>query len=371
MIPSEHQILGDRHFGNQPLTLAILGNVGHARSVTFPRRVVGYVAVTERNGSGSRTTHACQRFHQLGLSVALHTGDTDDFPCTNFERHAIHHSAAIRLDHRQVLHLQHGCTRCRWLLVHHQLHGATHHHLGNLRLGGVLRVGLANHLASAQHIDAIGDGECFLQLVGNEDDSSPGRHQRANDLEELQDFTGREHRRGLVEHHDLCVTHEHLDDLHALAHTHREVFNDRIRIEFETVFIGDFLHHSAGFINVERAKSAGRLDSQHHVFGHGHNGDQHEVLVHHADTCSDGVGRRREMLRNPVNAKLAFIGAINAVQHVHERALAGTVLADEGQHLARGHLEVHAVVGDDAGETLGDSPQFKLHLVRHPSGSTE
>src|SRR5262249_38077662 len=42
-------------------------------------------------------------------------------------------------------------------------------------------------------------------------------------------------------------------------------------------------------------------------------------------------------------------------EDVRERALAGAVLAEQRVHLARGRLEVDAVVRDDAGELLRDA----------------
>ena len=52
---------------------------------------------------------------------------------------------------------------------------------------------------------------------------------------------------------------------------------------------------------------------------------------------------------------LAGVGAVEPVEHVHERALAGAVLAEQGVDLAEAEVEVDAVVGDDAGEALDDA----------------
>ena len=52
-----------------------------------------------------------------------------------------------------------------------------------------------------------------------------------------------------------------------------------------------------------------------------------------------------------VQPDLALVGLVEAVEHAHQRALAGAVLAEQRVHLARPDVEVDAVVGDHARET--------------------
>ena len=89
-------------------------------------------------------------------------------------------------------------------------------------------------------------------------------------------------------------------------------------------------------------------------------GDQREVLVDHAEAGGDRVARRAERHGLAVDADLARVGLVEPGQDVHERALAGAVLAEQGVDLARPQVEVDVVVGDDAGEALDDA----AHLDR-------
>ena len=50
----------------------------------------------------------------------------------------------------------------------------------------------------------------------------------------------------------------------------------------------------------------------------------------------------------PVDADLALVGLVEAVEDVHQRRLAGAVLAEQRVHLAAPEVEVDAVVRDDA-----------------------
>ena len=60
-----------------------------------------------------------------------------------------------------------------------------------------------------------------------------------------------------------------------------------------------------------------------------------------------------------VEQDLALVRGEQPVQDVHERALAGAVLAEQGVDLARLDGQVDAVVGDDAGEALGDAAHLE------------
>ena len=55
-----------------------------------------------------------------------------------------------------------------------------------------------------------------------------------------------------------------------------------------------------------------------------------------------------------VEADLAGVGLVDAGKDLHQRGLAGAVLADERDDLAARDLEVHLVESEDAGKTFGD-----------------
>ena len=54
----------------------------------------------------------------------------------------------------------------------------------------------------------------------------------------------------------------------------------------------------------------------------------------------------------PLIEDLALVGPVEAVEDVHQRRLAGAVLAEQRVHLAAAEVEVDVVVRDDAGKAL-------------------
>ena len=78
------------------------------------------------------------------------------------------------------------------------------------------------------------------------------------------------------------------------------------------------------------------------------------MLVHHADAGPDGGSGSARRKFAPEGQHAAGICPLMAEQDVHQRGLAGPVLAQQGQDLALAQLERHVSVGDQHAEMLGD-----------------
>ncbi len=111
---------------------------------------------------------------------------------------------------------------------------------------------------------------------------------------------------------------------------------------------------------IEEDRIGHRLGAEEDVLGHAQDGDQHEVLVDHADAPGDGIRRALDHDGRPVQEDLAAIGRRQPVEDVHEGRLARAVLAEERVDLARPDLQVDPVVRDDARVGLRDP----AHLER-------
>ena len=112
-----------------------------------------------------------------------------------------------------------------------------------------------------------------------------------------------------------------------------------------------------------RSGPARRLDPEHDVLGDGEDGDQHEVLVDHADPGRDRVARVVEGDGLAVDEDLALVVLVQPVEDVHQRRLAGAVLAEQGVDLAGLDRQVDVLVGDDPGEALRDPAELEPHRV--------
>ena len=70
----------------------------------------------------------------------------------------------------------------------------------------------------------------------------------------------------------------------------------------------------------------------------------------------------------PFPQQRAGVGALDAVNELHQRALARAVLAEQRVDLARHDAQIDVVVRQDAGIALGDADQLEPGSFRHRVG---
>jgi len=97
------------------------------------------------------------------------------------------------------------------------------------------------------------------------------------------------------------------------------------------------------------------VEAEPDVLGHGQGVEQAEMLEHHADAERARLLRIAHLDLLPVEVHHAGIGLGHAVDQLHQRRFAGTVLAQDGVNAAGRHAERDVVVGHHAGIALGDA----------------
>ena len=76
--------------------------------------------------------------------------------------------------------------------------------------------------------------------------------------------------------------------------------------------------------------------------------------MHHADAQRDGIFGAGDFDLLAVDQDRAGIHGMESIENLHQGALAGAVLPQQGMDLARFDGEVNIVVGDDSRESLDD-----------------
>ena len=194
----------------------------------------------------------------------------------------------------------------------------------------------------------------------------PRARQAADDLEQLLRLLWREHRGRLVQHEDVRVAVERLQDLHPLLLADRDVLDRRPGIDRQPVPVGDLLHPPLRLAHVEHHAVVRWLLREDDVLRHRHHRNEHEVLVHHPHAGLDRGGRRAEPDGLALDQDLALVRVVEAVEDVHQGGLARPVLAQERVYLALTEIEADVVVRDDAREPLGDVAHLEdLGLLGH------
>ena len=161
----------------------------------------------------------------------------------------------------------------------------------------------------------------------------------------------RRQRRGrLVEDEDARAAHQRLRDLHTLLLADRESADQAIWIEIEMIVAAD-LREALGRSRARQAAvRAGLSDQQvlkHRVARH-----ELEMLMHHADAEIQRVGGVADRDGAALDLDRARVGGIGAEEHVHQRGLAGAVLAEQPEDVAGVQGEVDGIGGLHRAEAL-------------------
>ena len=218
------------------------------------------------------------------------------------------------------------------ILLHAHEYLASHHLRGQRGLG-IARGRVPHDPAAANDRDLVGHGAHLAQLVGDEHDRGPGIGELTHDRHQLIRLLRGQHGRRLIEDEDLRLTRQGFDDLHPLLSAHGQILNEGIRVQVEAETRRHLAHRAPGALSADNPRRAGRLETQGNRLRDRENRDQHEVLVHHANTRRDRVARPLKRHGRAVDENLTLIGCVHAVQDVHERGLARAILSEQGVNM--------------------------------------
>ena len=167
-----------------------------------------------------------------------------------------------------------------------------------------------------------------------------------------------------------AVERQRLGDLQKLPLRQRQPRHRRLRPEVDPE-PGEkrrrLRRHAPAVDQPERP--AARLAADEDIAGHVEIVEEVEFLMHEGDPGGDRLGHGHRRALGTVDPDAAGRGRDDAAQHLHQRGLAGTVLADQPDHLARRHAEAYAVECDDAGVVLADADKLEKRLGHARSAS--
>lgn len=355
---AQDAVLPERGLQQQAVPVPVLRDVADAALAAPARRELGDLVAVQADPARVGRQDAHDRLDEFRLAVALDTRDAEDLALVDGEGDPVQDDAldALQVGLRQVQTVdgQHRDVGDRGLagLGGRQL--AADHQLRELLGGRGRRVGGTDRGAPADDGDLVGDGEHLAQLVGDEDDRQALGLELAQVVEERVDLLRDEDRGRLVEDQRTGAAEEDLQDLDALTVGDTEVLHQDVRAHPEAVGVRDLLDLRPG----PAADAVQLLAAEDDVLEDGEVVGEHEVLVHHADAAGDGVARVVEGDPLAVDGDGALVRLLHAVEDLHQRRLAGAVLAHEGVHRATANRDVDVVVGHDAWESLGDAAEL-------------
>ena len=354
----------------QAEVLAVLRHVGQPGvDGAGDRGHVHRLAIHERLALDVAPVGPAEHAHrELGPSGAHQPGDADDLAAPHPEIDAAHHLAPVllRVVGRPILDVEHHLADLGIAAREAALQVAVDHAPYDVVLLDPLRMAIhrLDRAPVAQHGDAVRDLRNLVQLVGDQDGRDALGAQADQQVQQRRAVALVEARGRLVEDQQADLLRQRLRDLHQLLLADAEVAHDRVRRLVKSHLgqqrPGPVVHGAA----VDHAEPRGRA-GQEDVLSDGHQRDEREFLVDDDDAQRLGVVNAAELPLDAVvdDGALVAAGRVDAAQHLHQRGLAGAVLADEGVYLAPAHRQVHVLQRGNRAEPLGD-PAHRQNVGR-------
>jgi len=298
-----------------------------------------------------------QHLREFRLAVACHADDAENLATTNVKGDGLESFlTGIGVD-RQVSYGEPDGALRPGGFAPTSLDVATDHQ-GREGASGRLSSRLVrHHAATAQHGDAVGDREDLVEFVADQDDALAIVFHAFDHREEAVDLLRREHARGFIEDQKFRALQERFEDFDPLLFSGAEVCDAGMQVNLEAVAARELLDGACEGAGGEDGGEARKADRE--VLGDRVALGEVEVLRDEADACGACVawGAKANALAAQVQGTL--VGRLESVEHVHERGLPRSILAEKGTNLAAGNGEVDRVVGHHAGEALGDASHFE------------
>ena len=283
------------------------------------------------------------------LAVAADAGDADDLAAPHVEIDA-RERRAERIVRRQVeaAYAQQRCAGAR-LAVTRFRQVAADHHPRERRRGLLARIAIAGDAAVTKDRRAIAQRADLVELVADVEDAQAFRDDVAQRGEQSLDRLRRQHRRRLVHDEELRLLQQAAHDFHTLALANRHRVHVARRVERQSIG-RRHVAHPRGQCGVDTHA----VERERDVVDDAQCLEQREMLEHHADAELARARRIGDDDRPPFPADRSGIGMRDAVDDLHQRRLAGAVLAEHGVDLARHDGQADAIVGLNSWIPLAD-----------------
>src|SRR3712207_4658450 len=258
----------------------------------------------------------------------------------------------------QAAYLEGHLASAVWTPGEQLVQGSSHHEADQLL--GVELVGRrgGDVVPVPQYGDTVGEREDLVEAVRDVDHAHATGGQVRDDPEELLDLPLGQGGCRLVHDHGLGLPHQGPGDGHDLLVGRREPLDAGGDAPIGAEGAQPPLRLGPHGVPVQPAPAGARsVATDEQVLGNREFGEEVELLRDHGDPGFLRIPRRGELDHLATDLQRSLIWCIETVDYLHERALAGAVLADQGVHLTRAQVEIYALYGRHAAEAFGDAPE--------------
>ena len=331
------------------------------------RRDVDRLAVQRHLAGNSRAPGTAEDAHGEFRAARSHQpGDADHLASAHIDvdvldRHAI---GVNRVMHDPVVHLEDDLADLGMARREAVVDRTADHRGDDATLADVGLFERLDGAAVAQHRDTVGDLADLVQLVRDQDRGDALLAEFDQEVEQRVAVLLRQRGGRFVEDQQLDLLGQRLGDLDQLLLADADIGDQRVGVFPEPDLAQQLAGAPPREVPVDHAE-ARLLVAEEDVLGDRQQRHQRQFLVDDDDADALGIvdAGKTAFLAEEADRALVAAMRIDARQHLHERRLAGAVLADDGVYFAGAHIQVDVLQRLHAGKRLGDVAHFKNDVV--------
>ena len=193
--------------------------------------------------------------------------------------------------------------------------------------------------------------------------ATPASGELAHDLEQRVALRRRQRGGRLVHHQDARVERQRLGDLDQLLLADPQLRHAALRVDLDSEPREQPVRRLGDPSSIDDRAGDQRLAAKEDVVGRRQLRDEIELLMNDRNARPLGVLHAGELHRRAHEPDDAVVLDVNAGENLHQRRLAGAVLADQRMNLAGPEVEVDVDQGRDTAERLGDARDFEDNAI--------
>ena len=347
----QHHVLGQGHVRDHSVAVAVRRAVADAKRYVLCDIQVSDVFPVQCDPARCGRQCAVEKFTQGILSVSGYTGYSQDLACMDLKVQVCQKGKFIFPLDRDVLDFEaHGFFLPVMLRPAEHLQVMTDHQPGQIRhLHFRLADRSADFSISHDH-DPVRHLHDLPHFMRDKEYGIALRDKAADEFHQRIDLLRHQDGGRLVHDQDARVAVERFHDLYLLLHADRKVSDFCLCADSELVAVGQFLDLFLLRCIIDLASDIAEDD----VFCNCMCSDKGKMLLDHGDSQSHGIPRRCNILLHSIDPDLSGCHMVDPVQDIHDRALAGSVLAQQRDDLSLVQRDGDIVVRQHLRKTLAD-----------------
>ena len=142
-------------------------------------------------------------------------------------------------------------------------------------------------------------------------------------------------------------------NFHTLLQTDTDILHPICRVHLQTVLLDKLIGNLIRLVKVVKDAMAARLTTHHNILRYRKGGNQHKMLMHHANAVGDGRAGGEGLHFLTLHENLPGCWLIKAIQDFHQGRFSCTVFANQCKHFSLVYIKGYIIVRQHAWELHG------------------